>query len=253
VGRRFFWIGTLLAGNIHTQNETNGHMNTPGIPRPFGLLFLFCLVALAAPGCRTNSHSDDVQVRFIDAVPEGGDLTVSVDGQRVWKNARFRSNTGYQGIGAGSYSVRVDSDGLGANSITSRPMAFEKGRRYTVLALGREGGAAARVFVLEDVASNAIPLGKAEVRLIQAAPGAGPVDLVVNNIVGVKAVRYGRRSEPLSLDRGSYDLKVVASDTPDTLAGPISLSLDAGHSYTLVTMGPSASGDLSLEAFPDGR
>lgn len=251
--RRFFWIGASLAGKLAWKRETNRQMNTLGIPRLFGLLFLLFFVVLVAPGCRTNSHSDDVQVRLIDAVPGGGGLTVSVDGQRVWKNALFRSSTGYQGMGAGTYSVRVETDGLGASPISSRSMAFEKGHRYTVLALGRDGAAAARVVVLEDEASSAIPLGKAEVRLIQAASGAGPVDLVVNNIVGVKAVRYGRRSEALSLDRGSYDLKVVTSDTPEALTSPISLSLDAGHSYTLVTMGSNASGDLSLEAFSDGR
>ena len=130
-------------------------------------------------------------------------------------------------------------------------MSFEKGRRYTVVVLGREGAAAARVQVLEDEDSSAIPPGKAVLRLIQAAPDAGSVDLVVNNIVGVKSVRYGKRSEALQLDRGSYDLKVVISDTPDALASPIKLSLDAGHSYTLVTMGQGASGDLTLEAYAD--
>ena len=220
--------------------------------RPFALLPLIIFASLLAPGCRTNSHSGDVQVRLIDATPEGGGLTVSVDGQRVWKNARFRSSTGYQGMEAGTYSVRVEAEGsLGTTLGTSRPMTFEKGRRYTVLALGRVGAAAARVLVLEDEAPSAIPPGKAALHLIQAASGAGPVDLVVNSIVGVKSVRYGKRSEALQLDHGSYDLKVVTSDTPDALAGPIKLSLDAGHSYTLVTMGKGASGDVTLEAYAD--
>jgi len=219
--------------------------------RHFALLVSVIFVSLLAPGCRTNSHSDDVQVRLINAVPAGGGLTVSMDGQRVWKNARFRTSTGYQGMGAGTYGVRIEAEGLEANPVISRPMSFEKGRRYTVLALSREGAAAARVLVLEDEAPGAIPPGKAVLRLIQAASGVGPVDLVVNSIVGVKSVRYGKRSEALQLDRGSYDLKVVVSDTPDALAGPIKLSLDAGHSYTLVTMGQAASGDLSLEAYAD--
>ena len=220
--------------------------------RHFVLLVSVIFVSLLAPGCRTNSHSDDVQVRLINAVPAGSGLTVSMDGQRVWKNARFRSSTGYQGMGAGAYSVRVEAEGgLGISPGMSRPMTFEKGRRYTVLALGREGVAAARVLVLEDEAPGSIPSGKAVLRLIQAASSVGPVDLVVNSIVGVKSVRYGKRSEALQLDRGSYDLKVVVSDTPDALAGPIKLSLDAGHSYTLVTMGQAASGDLSLEAYAD--
>lgn len=196
-----------------------------------------------------NSHGDDVQVRLINAVPDSGGLTVSVDGQRVWKNARFRSSTGYQGMAAGTYSVRLDSDNLETTLAASPPLTFEKGHRYTVLAFGKGFNAAAQT--LEDESPNDIPPGKAELRLIQAAPGAGAVDLVVNNIVGLKSVRYGRRSEALRLEGGSYDLKVVAAHTPDALAGPVSLRLDAGHAYTLVAMGQTSMSDMTLEAYAD--
>ena len=217
------------------------------------MLVLAVIGAAAFTGCRTNSHGGDVQVRLINAVPDSGSLTVSVDGQRVWKNAGFRSSTGYQGMAAGTYGVRVDSDNLSTTLLEGRPLSFEKNHRYTVLALGRVMGAEtpARVQVLEDDSPSSIPAGKVEVRLIQASPGTGAVDLVVNNIVGVKSVGYGRRSEPLILTDGTYDLKVVAADTPDALAGPISLRLDSGHAYTLVTMGQASTGNMSLEAYPD--
>jgi len=240
---------TLSGGKSATKRETNGHMTKKIWFRRLGLLLAVIGGASLLPGCRTNSQSDDVQVRLINAVPDSGGLTVSVDGQRVWKNAQFGSSTGYQGISAGTYQVSLDSQSLGTLPSARPAMTFEKGKRYTVLALGR--GLTATAQVWEDSAPNTLPMGKVEMRLIQAVPNEGPVDLVINNIVGLKSVGYGRRSQTLLLDRGSYDLKVVAADTPDLLAGPISLRLDAGHVYTLVTQGQSDSSAMSLAAYSD--
>ena len=80
-----------------------------------GLLFVGALGALSVSGCRLNQRSDGgtAQVRLINAVPDAGGLNVSVNGQRVWKRALFRSNTGYQGVSAGTYPVRLDSASFG--------------------------------------------------------------------------------------------------------------------------------------------
>ena len=78
------------------------------------------------------------------------------------------------------------------------------------------------------------------------------MDLVVNTIVGVKSIAYGRRSEPLALDGGPYDLQLAAAGTAQMLTSPVHLSLAPGHAYTLVAMGRAGSRQaLSLEAYPD--
>ena len=221
---------------------------------PLGLLFVGVLCALFASGCRLNQRTEGgtAQVRLINAVPDAGGLNVSVDGQRVWKRALFRSNTGYQGVSAGTYPVRLDSASFGTTLLV-RPLAFEKGHDYTVLALGqmRGGRRPIEAQVLEDGTPGQIETGKTTLRLVNAAQGLEPVDLVVNNIVGLERVAYGKRSPVLTLDSGRYDLKVVAADTPDALVGPVTLRLEAGRAYTLVTMGRASDGTLSLEAYPD--
>ncbi len=225
--------------------------------KPFGLPGLLCvgaLFTLFVSGCRLSPRSEGgaAQVRLINAVPDAGGLNVSVDGQRVWKRAAFRSNTGYQGIAAGTYPVQMDAGASGAIRLL-HPLAFEKGHDYTVLALGqmRGGGRPAEVEVLEDEPPGRGEPGKTALRLVNAAPGLEPVDLVVNNIVGLKAVGYGRRSPALTLDGGRYDLKVVPADTPDALIGPVTLRLEPGRTYTLVAMGRASDRTLSLEAYPD--
>ena len=223
----------------------------------FGLSGLLCIGALSTlfeTGCRLTPRSDEgaAQVRLINAVPDAGGLNVSVDGQRVWKRSLFRSNTGYQSIAAGTYPVQMDAASSGAIRLL-HPLAFEKGHDYTVLALGQMqgGGRPAEVEVLEDEPPGRGEPGKTTLRLVNAAQGLEPVDLVVNNIVGLKAVAYGKRSPALMLDGGSYDLKIVPADTPDSLIGPITLRLESGRTYTLVAMGRVSDQTLSLEAYPD--
>jgi len=243
-------------GKQEAEDETDSHMI---VRKPFDLFGLLCLGALSTvfvPGCRLTPRSEGgaAQVRLINAVPDAGGLNVSVDGQRVWKRSLFRSNTGYQGVAAGTYPVRVDSASFGETLLVRR-LSFEKGHDYTVLALGQmqNGGHPADMQVLEDEPPGRAEPGKTTLRLVNAALGLEPVDLVVNNIVGLKAVAYGKRSPALTLDGGSYDLKIVPADTPETLIGPVNLNLERGRSYTLVAMGRASDQTLTLEAYPDAR
>lgn len=212
------------------------------------------LAILGVAGCRnkTPEAGEAASVRLINAVPDAGGLDVSVNGRRVWKRATFRSSTGYQAVASGTYPVTLDADGPGVTLLT-QSLSFDKNRNYTLLALGQaEGRDAAQVQVWPDEKPERLAPGKAGVRLVNAAPGTPPVDLVVNTIVGVKGVAYGRRSEPLALDSGDYDLQLAAAGTATMLTGPVHLSLAPGHAYTLIAMGrPGSRQTLSLEAYPD--
>jgi len=211
------------------------------------------LAALTIAGCRqkTSEPNGAAFVRLINAVPDAGGLDVSVDGRRVWERSEFKSSTGYQSVASGTYPVKLDANGPGTTLLTGS-LLFEKGRSYTLLALGSaEGVTPAQVQVLADEKPEHLEDGKASVRLINASSGAPPVDLVVNTIVGVKSIGYGRRSSPVALAGGAYDLQLASAGTEEILAGPVHLTLIAGKSYTLIAMGRAGSQSLSLEAYPD--
>lgn len=218
-----------------------------------GALVVGVLAALTIAGCRQRSSEPNgaAFVRLINAVPDAGGLDVSVDGRRVWKRSEFKSSTGYQAVASGTYPVKMDADGSGTTLLTES-LLFEKGRNYTLLALGQaEGKTPAQVQVLSDEKPEHLDPGKASVRLINASPGSAPVDLVVNTIVGLKGVGFGRRSSPVALAGGEYDLQLASAGTEEILAGPVHLTLIPGKSYTLIAMGQVGSQSLSLEAYPD--
>ncbi|MGI4790012.1 MAG: DUF4397 domain-containing protein [Janthinobacterium lividum] len=211
------------------------------------------VAALLMSGCRYGSHPEDgssAYVRLINAVPDAGGLDVSVDGKRVWKRSEFRSSTGYQAVSSGTYPVRIEADGLGT-TLLSESFSFDKRQNYTLLALGPAGSKGTKVQVLPDEKPEHLIPGKATLRLINAAPGTHALDLVINTIVGIKSVGYGRRSALVILNSGHYDLQLATSDMQEMLVGPVSLDLKSGQSYTLIAMGKTADQSLSLEAYPD--
>ena len=211
------------------------------------------LAALLASGCRTGSQDDGAaSVRLINAVPDAGGLDVSVDGKRVWSREQFRSSTGYKNVSAGTYPVQIDADGPGTTLLT-KSLVLGKKQKYTLLALGQatRGGVPARVQVLPEDAEAALPPGKASVRLINAAPGIISADLVVNTIVGLKSVGYGRRSVPLVLAGGHYMVQLAVPGTAQMLSDAVPLDLAAGQAYTLIAMGQASNQSLSLEIYPD--
>ncbi|MDQ2798894.1 MAG: DUF4397 domain-containing protein [Armatimonadota bacterium] len=215
---------------------------------------VLALCALLLSGCRFGGgghDENDVAVRLINGVPNAPELSVAVDGQRVWRHSVYRNNTGYQTVPAGTYDVNVASGGVPI--LAYKPLAFEKGQAYTVLALGllRGGETPAEVRVFADDAGERVPSDKARLHFINAAPGMGSADVLVNNIVGLKEVEFGRRSEAILLQDGAYDIKVNVADSVETLIGPVNVRLEPGHSYTLVAMGQPSTHSLTLEAYPD--
>jgi len=203
--------------------------------------------ALLLGGCRHGGDGDVAQVRLINAVPDPGELSVAVDGHPVWRRSPYGNNTGYQKIRQGTYNVEVAAGGEAA----AKPIDFEKGKAYTVIALGvaRATPPAFRVFA--DERQERVPDGKARLHFINAVPGPERMDVLFNNIVGLKRIAYGHRSEALLLNDGTYDIRVNAAGDVSSLIGPVSLHLVSGRAYTLVAMGRHPARGFTLEAYPD--
>ena len=208
---------------------------------------------LAVGGCRTGGGgSGDAVVRLINAAPDAEDLSVSVDGHRVWRHSSYRSSTGYGGLAEGTYQVDVAAQQGGQQLTGHSYLQCRKGQAYTVVAFSRGANAAEApgLRIFSEPRDLVVPAGKVRLRLINGASGLGSVDLLFNNIVGLQSVAVGSRSEAILLDAGSYDMKLFAAENVDALTGPVRVRFQPGRSYTLVAMGNRALG-LSLVAYPD--
>lgn len=220
-------------------------------------LMLLGVLALGACGCRRGGGGrDDALVRLINAAPDAEDLSVAVDGQRVWRHSSFGSSTGYGGVGEGTYQVDITAQ-QGGQRLTGRNyIQCRKGRAYTVVAFSRGANVveAPALRIFNDPREVAVPPNKIRLRLIHGVGDLGAVDVLFNNIVGLQSVPFGSRSEPILLDAGYYDVKLYT--TAGDLTDPVRLGFRAGRSYTLVAMGRRGGNvgpqPLSLIAYPDG-
>lgn len=214
---------------------------------------------LGGAGCRNGRGGDDALVRLINAAPDVEDLSVAVDGQRVWKHSEFRSGTHFDGVGQGAYQVDLTAQQGGQRLTARNYIQCQKGRAYTFVAYGQgEPGGAPGLRVFIDPRRTVVPPGKTRLRLINVAGDLGNVDVLFNNIVGLPGVAAGARSGALLLDAGTYDFKVVEAGGENPVIGPLRIGCQAGRSYTLVLMGRrgaavGGSQSLSLIAYPDAQ
>ncbi len=228
-------------------------MKPVSLPR-WGFCLFSALAAIGAVGCRSGSR-DDASVRLINAAPQTQDLSVSVDGQCVWRHAAFRSDTGFQGVGEGTFEVSIEALMNGKKRTGSNYLLSRKGEAYTVVALDpTQSGEPPDLRIFSDDRTAPIPPGKVRLHFIDAGDGVGPVDVLFNNIVGFTDVPFAARSSALLLDPGVYDLRVNAAEDVRSLTNPLRVRFLPGQAYTLVAMGrgagPGAAG-LSLQVYPD--
>lgn len=216
-------------------------------------------LCLGTSGCRTGGDDEghDAQVRLINAAPDTEDMAVAVGGRRVWKHSPFRSNTGYGGVKAGTYPVTLEARRGGQMVSSSADFVCAQGHAYTVLALDGAGPGAPEMRIFSEDRDDPVPSGKARVRFVNAVTGAGKQDMIINNIAALTDVLPGSRSHALLLAAGAYDVKVDAAGDADALVGPSNLRFQAGHAYTLVSMGRAGTDAtdpqqaVSLELYPD--
>lgn len=92
----------------------------------------------------------------------------------------------------------------------------------------------------------------AQVRLLHASPDAPAVDVYINKDKIISGMKFKELSEYLSIDEGSYDIKVFASGNKPKKSDPIleeNLTFTAGEASTLAVSGMAE--DLDLNELSD--
>ncbi len=81
----------------------------------------------------------------------------------------------------------------------------------------------------------------ASLRVVHASPNAGSVDVLVNNAVALLNVPFKSTASYLTVDAGTYSVKLNAAGT-STTAYSTSLTLAAGKIYTAIAIGSATAG-----------
>jgi uncharacterized protein DUF4397 len=189
----------------------------------------------ASPAGTDVARKGKTLVRLVNAMPSKHAVDVSSDDRTLFTASAYKSVTAYQEIGDNLVTFRLRSAGTDS-VLTDNHETMRDGNRYTVIAYPSDKGEP-QLKVLRDELTP--PVGKARIRVINAAADLGTVDIALQ---GQKRplfanVREGVEVGFVDIDptRGTLDIRSDAKTKhPIELKD---LQFEAGRTYTIVLAG----------------
>ncbi|MBN9428608.1 MAG: DUF4397 domain-containing protein [Burkholderiales bacterium] len=199
----------------------------------------FSLAAIASLAGCAKGLDDEARVRFANVTAAGISLDVYRDSNEVFDSAAAGSITDYKDVehASNTWSLRTD----GASSLlASATLSLASKTHYTMLGYGSEGNL--QLQLLEE--TNSTPSsGYAKLRVFNAAPDAGTLDVFVSDdaqdlssaSTTVSSAAYGSATSFVTIASGNQRLRVTASgDRSDLRLDLRQVTLSSQSIVTLV-------------------
>jgi len=266
------------------------------------------LVALLSTGCGSSSTSATARVRGADLSVNGGTTGVLVNSVAVGGDLTFNQVSPYNYVGQGvstfSFSTSapypvVTASGAATTAVVPQnpQLQLNNGSYYSAYLIGRidappltaaradprflqtvvagDKGAAGN-YSASTAGTTVVPYadppsGEANVRILNAAPDAGPVDVLIGGKVVFPAVSYpllpltvivptGTTNGTPAVNpvtayaaqpSGTLSVQVNAAGTSTVLVPATNVSVGSGGAYTLVVTEPTVAPTYSLTTESD--
>jgi hypothetical protein len=194
----------------------------------------------------TADRDDMTMVRFVHAAANAPNLSVSTGDQGpVFSQVSFKDVTPYREI----EDNRPEFQAKPANEPASEPVAKNAelvldGKYYTVIAVPSDDGRGVELETLRDDGDKG-DVAKARVRFVHAAPRAGDIDVIVNDMPEplFDDVKFGGDPNYREVAPGAALIQVRAGKGDRVLLRMSEMQFAAGESVTIVLTHPSASSD----------
>jgi len=195
--------------------------------------------SLSESGARADARGQTL-VRVVNAHPNLSAVTIKTDNQTPFTEVAYETVSPYREVEDNVTKFEVFDAKTG---VTSEPLAVNReimadGSRYTLVIMPDRDGSGVMMWALRD---ELIPdEGKAKIRLVNAAPSSGEVDLTVKGRPEplFDDVNPGSEAGFRNVDPMTGPLMLRHEDGKRTLVTVRDLSgLEAGKSYTIVLAG----------------
>jgi Domain of unknown function (DUF4397) len=202
------------------------------------VLILLAAALLAACGGGGEDRSK-AQLRLVNASATYAALDLVVDDARLQSSVAYGQSASYVEIDPEETATEITRPGSSTPLATANP-AVSEGDRYTLVAFGGEGSL--RTTLLDDNA-DAPDSGKVRVRVLNAAPDAGNVDVYLTTadapLADAEALQaaaaVGTVTAYTTVDAATWRLRVTAAGDRDDLRLDLSgISLTSRDVVTLV-------------------
>lgn len=204
-----------------------------------GTLMLVCAFA-------TSCGNADAKLRFVQASPKAAMVDVFVNGNSFATGVDYATATPYTNVPSGSPRVEVRLSGQ-SNDLISVNVNLSPDKPYTILTENLLASIAA-VLLNDDLSTP--PQGQARVRMAQASPSAGGVDLYVvapgTDITTVNPTVTNLPFESATgyqtVAAGDYELVITPTGSKTVLFDSGTITLKSGQVRTAVALDTEGGG-----------
>jgi Domain of unknown function (DUF4397) len=200
------------------------------------LTAVLLIMPRAASGAQADEQALVRVAHFAPGLLKGDVYVVYVNGRLQLKGVPFKTVSDYLKVKPGKFKVEVREAGEPVDSppVIAATVDLEAGKAYTVAVFGQL--TSVKAALLTDDMSR--PAGStSKVRLIQAIPGEGAVDLVTSGDVLISNARFPSASDYQEVPAGSVDVEVRKAGSDEVLAKASNVKLPSGSISSLVAVG----------------
>ena len=248
------YSATSAAGSFGVNDVLNGVVN---LTQERITLEACTILGIAANGVENPIDQAELtggraRLQFIHNVPDVPvPVDVYLDDLRISSSLQFRDATAYRTVGAGSYELTIQADGLPEDDAPD-PVSLTLGndRNYVVIAHGSTEDTRMKVLEtqLESSVTNktdailvhgAPELGTVDVRVLDASDNTTPLMTLANNIP------FDGKTSYLPLDPSTHNVQVSSADNQEAFA-VFQMDLNEYVNETLVLNLSGSKSDLKI-------
>jgi hypothetical protein len=212
------------------------------LKRGFGCSLLATMVFLV--GCGGSGSS--AKLRIMNASPDVGNINALIDDKSVASSVGYGNATDYISVDTNAQQLKIEPSGS-SNVVIDQSLTIASGSNTTVVAAGFASNMSA--LILDDDL-NAPSSGNVKLRLVNAAPGLGTVDVYVvppgTNLLTVtptaSQVAFESASGYQTLASGTYEVIYTTPGTAFVVFDGGSFTFGGGQNRTVVALNGQSGG-----------
>lgn len=206
------------------------------------------LLSLALLACGGGEDRSKAQLRLVNASSGYASLDLVVDDERLQSGVSYGQSTGYVEVDPDQTETRITRPGSSTALASATPSVAES-KRYTLVAYGGEGSLKT---VLLDENADDPDAGKARLRVLNAAPDAGGLDVYLTSadasLSDAEALQAGAAVGTLNgfvnVDAATWRLRITGADDREDLRLDLSGLVLASRQTVTVVLTPGSGGVL---------
>lgn len=191
-----------------------------------------------APPAKEVAERNNALVRVINAVPGNMSFDVFADDQKVFESVAFKSVTPYRELSNASHAFRIRHAGEdSAQPVAENSENLAGGRHYTIVVMPDTNDKHAIHIVSDNITTP--PAEKAQVRIINASPDVGEIDIVDKqaNKTLFSGVNFEATAAYTDVDPMKTTLEVKPEGQQQAVTSLPNANFEKGKFYTIVVTG----------------